>query len=526
MSFSTAAFAVETFADSPAAHQVFVAMEGRAELTVERQRILRATNGRNFTTSSLDTPAGKTFSQTLVQPLSFRRALSQDGFGGLIEGQGNIVLANTDGRYDFLPQRYATDGREVTIRYGRRSDQYSSRMLAFRGLAGAYHADEDDVRVPLHDFMDRLDVPLTTKTYAGTGGAEGGVDLRGKRKPRCFGYCLNISAPQLSASSLLYLVNAGPVQAITAVYSRGIVLGSHGDYPSVAALLATSIPAGRFATCLVEGLFRINFSLQSGDIITADVLGDADGGFVSSVGSIVQRMVLGATDLTAVDLYSPSFARLELDHPHDVGHWFDHNDNSTVAQAILRVLGFGRYAGFRRDGRLMVGQFSIPSGPPRLYLNRSNMATTPRRLPLPEGLNPPPHSWLVPYSVNHTVITDPASGTSDDRRAFLQERERIVSTENAAVRYNHPQATERRIEAFYRLAASARAEGQRLSALHSPSRSLYELTTKDMRGLTLDLGDCVHVTDKRFDLATGRLLRVLETDDDGAAGTVRIVGYG
>lgn len=60
--------------------------------------------------------------------------------------------------------------------------------------------------------------------YLGTGGYEGGVDLRGMLKPILFGYCLKINPICLDPVLKLYQVNDGPIYDILAVYDNGYPL--------------------------------------------------------------------------------------------------------------------------------------------------------------------------------------------------------------------------------------------------------------------------------------------------------------
>jgi hypothetical protein len=137
---------------------------------------------------------------------------------------------------------------------------------------------------------------LTAK-YAGTGGAEGGDDLKGKSKPAIFGYAQNIEPVMLDAVNNVYQVHGyGAIEDIPFVYERAADFGaSSGDYASYAALVAASIPEGHWGTCLAEGMFRLG--APPFGLITADVKGDNVGGFHQSTAEVVQRLC----DIQSVD---------------------------------------------------------------------------------------------------------------------------------------------------------------------------------------------------------------------------------
>ena len=138
--------------------------------------------------------------------------------------------------------------------------------------------------------------PLSPKVldeYAGTGGLEGGADLKGALKPWALGRCLNISPALLDPVISLYQASAyGRIAAVRGVFDKAIDLGpTLGDYDISADLLAADIPAGRWATCLAKGLVRLGAPAYGK--LTCDVDGDADGGvFPRRTGAILRRVAL------------------------------------------------------------------------------------------------------------------------------------------------------------------------------------------------------------------------------------------
>jgi len=488
-------------------------------------RIFVAT--RELVTVAADSPANQAFVGSLEQALRFRRSIvQQDGFGGFVVGQGELTVQNTDGAFDALPQSYALDGREVEVRHGRVGDRYADWFVAFKGVAADAHVDEAALTVPLQDYSFRLEAPLNANRYGGTGGADGGEDLAGKRKPRAFGFVENVAPPLVTPTSLIYQVNDGPVGAISAVYVRGMALTPGSNHASYAALAAATVSSGTFHTCLAEGFFRLNFVLEGE--VTADVEGDASGaGYVETRAGIVKRIVELATDIAtdATGLYLPAFTAFEAADSAAVGWWADHNDGSSVADAIAQVIGAAAWAGFRRDGRFEAMRFSLPSGAPVWRFDKTLVRDI-RRERLPSGLTPPPWRWRVPWGRNWTVISDPAGAVSEARRAFLAEEVRYAGAEAAAIKVDHPLALERTIGgAAYAEAAAAQAEADRLLALHRRSAAIYRMTF-DLRPLVLNVGDVIEATYPRWDLAEGRLLRIVEIGEDAAAGEIEIVGFG
>lgn len=137
---------------------------------------------------------------------------------------------------------------------------------------------------------DLFDAEVLRSRYAGTTGAEGTADLKGQLKPWVFGRARNIEPVAINQVDSVFQVSGyGPVQAISAVYERGASFGaSIGDYATYAALVAATIPPGRWATCLAQGMFRLG--APPAGVITCDVDGDNTGGFLRRTGAILTEI--------------------------------------------------------------------------------------------------------------------------------------------------------------------------------------------------------------------------------------------
>jgi len=135
-----------------------------------------------------------------------------------------------------------------------------------------------------------LQADVLTAEYAGTTGAEGGADLKGRVKPWVFGRALNVEPVFIDQIDNVFQISGyGPVEAIPAVYERGASFGdSLGDYADYAALVAADIPEGRWGTCLAEGMFRLG--APPAGVITCDVDGDNGGGFLRRTGAILAEI--------------------------------------------------------------------------------------------------------------------------------------------------------------------------------------------------------------------------------------------
>jgi hypothetical protein len=167
--------------------------------------------------------------------------------------------------------------------------------VLFKGVVDRFGNADETLQLDCVVDATPFDVSALTQTYAGTGGIEGPADLKNKVKPWCFGRARGVEPVLIDAVNGVYQVSAyGPINGVTALYERAASFGaSVGDFATYAALVAASIPAGRWGTCLASGLIRLG--APAFGIITADVEGDRPGGvYLRRTGAIISRLCSNA----------------------------------------------------------------------------------------------------------------------------------------------------------------------------------------------------------------------------------------
>ena len=526
--FGFAPFTERGFADWG---DIRVFMSGVASINVDFQyRIFVST--REFITRPSDSPSSTPFFGTLKQGFRFDRSLlNGSDIGGGVTGHGQLIISNADGEYDKLPRFYGLDGRRVVVRMGKGSrrevNPYTTFATIFDGTASGMNVKGQRLAVDLRDNGYLLSVPAQPHQYLGTGGIEGTEDAIGKTKPRAFGYVLNVSPPLVLPAKLLYQINDGSVQELSAVYDRGVPLTRGTNYATSTLLLAASVPLNTYAMCLSEGFFRLGSNPQG--TVTADVEGDTAGGvFVKDVTSIVRRIVTTAAINDPADLYLPAFNQVALQQPSDIGFWLDSGNTSTVGDVIARLMrSVGGYWAFRRNGKFEIGIITSPSGPPVAEFDTTNIREDSLdRDNLPDSLEPVPWRYRVGYAKNWTVQTDLADSVSADRRAFAAVDLRYAVRESLQAKNNHPLAQEYEpVESFFRFLSDAQTEVDRLALFLSTSRSLYTFDA-GLIPFALNLNEVIRVTWPRLDLTFGRLLRIMTLSEDGANNNVKVTGIG
>lgn len=472
------------------------------------------TTTAGYATLPTDTPPNQPF-RGVLKSFSFSRSIMQDNIGQFTTGTGQLVIANDDAAYDYLPLSYAVDGRKIDIRIGRRDGSYDTLFPLAKVTATGWDIGTDDITIDLVDYSYKLEVPVQPHTYGGTGGADGGADLAGKRKPLVFGNAMNISPVLLVPALLIYQAHDGAMQSFDAVYDKGSPLTAGGDVADYATLAAASVSAGSYKTCLAAGLVKLG-SNASGTV-TADVKGDNGSGYITSSADIVRWALRNRTVLVDPDdLDTTSFTTVNAAQPAPIAYFIGPDDNLTVAAFIQNIMGgIGGWGGHRLDGKFEVRIFQAPSGGPVASYTRADMLEGDiKREPLPSAYLPPPYRWRVPYALNWTVQTDLAGGVDANHKAFVAEPNRLAEVVVASVQTDHPFAQDRDpVQAYFAVQSDALAEATRRSNLFKTTRAIYRWQAP-RRALRHGMGDIVKVTHPRFDLPFGRLMTVVETKVD------------
>lgn len=234
-----------------------------------------------------------------------------DFTSAVVPGSASFVLQMDPlAKQDPAARGYLWQGADVTFYSGNAGDAWPW-TTRFVGVITRYEAQGDTLRVTAEVKTSTFEKDVLSSTYAGTTGIEGGADLKGKPKPWLLGRCFNVEPILINSVDSVFQVSAyGPIEAVNALYERGASFGaSIGDYANYAALVAATIPAGRWATCLASGLIRLGAPPYG--VITADVDGDKFGGtWRRRTGEIITRIATGAgissgdldaTSLTALD---------------------------------------------------------------------------------------------------------------------------------------------------------------------------------------------------------------------------------
>jgi hypothetical protein len=301
-----------------------------------------------------------------------RYDLFDGGFTGQIGTPASELALAIEPWADF--GRYALADARIRIWTGAAGDAFGSYTLRFDGRVTEQPSIKDQIASIPFAVDDRwLDQPLLA-TYAGTTGIEGDAALKGTVKP------LSIGAPRFVPGQMIDTVNNviqlsayGSIQDVEVAFERVIRRGaSIGDYPSYAALVAATIPAGTWATSKAAGLVRLGAPPVG--MISHHVKGDNAGpdGWVQTPGEIIKRIALIAGGSGRFD--EGSMDALDSARPWNISIY--QAAQTTARQLIQRIAAsVNAVAGVDWLGQL----FAVPIGfgSPTMTLNARGAALPP-----------------------------------------------------------------------------------------------------------------------------------------------------
>jgi len=480
--------------DDPTIHRIYAVemtpynptVGGEAEVT-----LYAATEG--FTTGPTDTPANTYFEGVVKEALSFSRQMFSgiDVGGRSMPNRGQLVLINggdLDGWAD-----YHFDGRSVTVKVGQKGAAYTAFETIFVGVMGEISMTRDKISVPLADRQDLLDKLVQGTAFAGTGGVEGGDDLKDKPKPVCVGECKNVAPVAVDITNRIYQFHDGQVDAVTAVYDNGKLLTVTTNY-------TVDLSTG-----------RITLVAEATGLITADVKGCKDGGiYVSSAADVIRRLVSKYGGLTDPgDLDTASLTALNTATTAPVGFYAGSADMNLLDVLDQVASSVGAVYGYTRLGLFTVKRFEAPSGTAALVLDENDALKNSVR---PAVFAPPRWRVRLGYAKSWTVQTADGldAASTDAFKAFAGEEHRLATAQDADIKADgvgkggHTNAVDPDpVQTLLVNKTDAETEAARRLALFGVRRWVVPFTAKTTPFET-DLGDVVTFSHPRFGLESGQ----------------------
>jgi hypothetical protein len=493
-----------------------------------------------FISRTGDTPANQPFDGTLKANIIVHRSIvGATGFEGSSDNVSELTLINDDAEYDDLTDGSSINGQPIVCKVGSRSgdvvDAYTDFVTIASLIGERWSVSRGEVVIESRDLTARLDVPVLTSIYAGTGELEGDIELQGQRRPKGFGIVFNATPALVIGAEGLFQLNDGHVASIDAVRDGGIALTYVGDSGTVdnlrASVEAGFVPPGSWAAATFSGYFAIGgvaFKQVTCDFTTTN----------TTTADIIKQVALTAGELVESDLDLHTFADINTKQGAPIGYYLDSGSNETCNTMFERLMaGIGGWHGISTLGKLQVRRLDAPSGIASEYYDISggNLIDL-DRANLPSGIDPPPRRFRVAYDRNWTIQTELFGQVSEDDPEFANELgqpHKLVTTESiytAAILNDYPYAPDPEpVESWFVDEADAIAEEVRLRELYTSNFKLFRARLANAL-LMHQIGEEIAIRDNgivaRVGLTNYRYCVVVECRDDTRTGVSEVLLFG
>lgn len=306
---------------------------------------------------------GEFWDKRLVDVYQFTRSVLPVSKLSPKSSGGRISIANADGALDGLRDLVWT-GCPVVIWLGDPAGSFSGFGRVHTGRVAQASFDAAEIRITLRDPREALNRPVQDTLFAGTGGGEGGADLKARAKPLAIGHIYNAPGTLIDASIWRFALSERGLAGVDGARDRGNALSYAGDF---ADLDDWTPIGGQYATNRGAG------QAQAGgrpETLTFDFRGDDSGGFVDTVPDIIARLVAwkGGPDAPAIN--AASFAAANAARGWPGGLYLPDGGGSLIDVLDGLAASIGAFIDFNGDGELLLSL--IGGGAPGESLTESD----------------------------------------------------------------------------------------------------------------------------------------------------------
>ncbi len=376
-----------------------------------------------------------------------------------------------------------------------RSSEHYSRGR-WRGFSSTAWSSLSSSREALH----LVDKPIQTNTYAGTGGLEGGENLEGKFKPVTLGEVYQVEPVLVDPANLIYQLHDGSMSEVVAVRDNGDALSFNADVADITAAAPGIGPPVQYNTSLANGYIRLG--AQTG-VITVDLKGDNNSGYIDTVGAIIRRLLANVVGLTDPDdLHVPAFTEMEIRAPETVGFFAGAEREFRLPEVIDLLINsvFG-FWGMRPDGRFTLGIIRPPGTPAATYTDNELIEFDFLEAP------PPTKKLNFRHRPNWRVLspTEIAGVVSDANRELFGKDYLDSEKSDASVGTTHPGAQELILTSLLASTVEAVTVRDRVFDLLKEYRAPARAQVRDA-AFARRIGESVKITSSRLGLDTSFLI--------------------
>lgn len=484
---------------------------------------------RDYSTLPSDSPASVHYDGFLVGG-SYSRALIAPGVlrGGSVGLTGAFRIGNPSrdeigvtGRKLDAWIGYRWQGRRYAVWLLEPGQAFSTRTQIMAGSLGDLATDGADFVLAIRDRQADLQQDIQTALYPGTGGAGGGADLKDRPRPIGLGLVREVPAPMSDTSALWLDAHYGRIKQVLSVKDKGASLPANLSSPPPSGDHYAGLSTGRVQLGAgPDGEVRISFRGDDGD---------SGSPYVSTHAEVFRRVAgtYGGID-DPDDMDVPSFAAAKAANGAEMGIWIG-PDPRSVADVLDEIMNsFGGWWIFTPLDKLKIGRLEAPTAAYAIDCDLTIGAYdivegSLKRLPM----DVPPWQVIGRYKRYYGPIdrSGLAGGVAEDVKADLAQEWRQVTVNAAATLTEFPYSRPLIVDLLVDAEADATTEATRLAQLHLPGRIMIEAEV-GLQILEHELHSQVWIEHPEEGLEEGRALRLVSTDVDLLAGTVRAQFWG
>ena len=307
-------------------------------------------------------------------------------------------------------------------------------------------------------------------------------DIKGRVKPLCFGYALQVPAVTVNTAGQIMQVHDGGVASIIEAYANGAPAAFTPDHGN-----------GRYT-------YDVN-------VANFDLTADVKGARVSSWDPVrVGHVML---------LIAEDFADVPYDNVTDREAFFVTSFTGgvyvTERKSVREVMDYlAASAGIwympDANGILRFGQLTAPAGAPEMTLTAPMLVGEPRMLRSNDEGGGQPAWKVIVKGRRHWFTHDPttvAQSLLDERKAELAEEWRRAVAEAPAVKDGYPDAIEIEIETALHELTDMETEAARLLEIYQHRQQFVEITVASRHVTALWVGDEARLIYPRYGLGAG-----------------------
>lgn len=484
---------------------------------------------RDYLTLPTDSPASVHYDGFLVGA-SYQRSLIAPGIlrGGSAGLSGSFRIGNPSrdeigetGRKLDAWRNYRWQGRRYAVWLLEAGQAFSTRTQIMAGALDEIGTDGADIILPIRDRQADLQQDVQTALYSGAGGAFGGADLAGRPRPIGLGLVREVPAPMSDTSSLWLDAHYGRINQVLSVKDKGA---------SLPASLSSPPPSGDHYASLSTGRVQLGAG-PDGEVRVSFRGDDGDSGspYVSTHAEVFRRVAGtygGIDDPDGMD--TASFAAAKAANGAEMGIWIAPEPRSVASVLDEIMASFGGWWIFTPLDKLKIGRLEAPTAAYAIDCDLTISAYD-----IVEGslkrlqMDVPPWQVIGRYKRYYGPIdrSGLAGGVAEDVKADLSQEWRQVAANAAATLTEFPYSRPLVVDLLVDAEADATTEATRLAQLHLPGRIMIEAEI-GLQILAYELNAQVWVEHPEEGLEEGRALRLVSTDVDLLAGTVRAQFWG